>query len=159
MENTYKLSFFRVTYITIPLNMPSENAKNLTVPPFESKLPEEFTSGLDERGKYLYQTIDKITQAQDWLTQRAIADANTLSEVKEQTTRTNGRLLNAEANIREIKTEQEASKSAIKTVNFSLTVIKSKLFWAGLLLFITFGIPWLVSHNGLVVSFLKIWLG
>lgn len=199
--------------------MAEESPKPLSIPTFQTKLPAEFIEGLDERGKYLYQTIDKMTQTQDWLTQRAVADANTLGEVKAQTYKTNGRLLNAEADIKALKIFNEASeeamrvsrkaadnaydlaksaraaaadvqhaaetaaseamlareaakeaaahaetalktidseKSTIKTVHVFEKVIKNKWFWVGLLVFFTFGVPWLGSHSHGIIEFLKV---
>lgn len=135
------------------------DSKNLTVPPFQSKLPPEFVEGLDHRGKYLYETIDKVTQAQEWLMQRAVVDAGTLAEVREQTYKTNGQVIQAKKDILDLKDELVSARPAIKTVNFSLKMVKNKWFWAGAIAFFTFVVPWLISHNQGILEFLKLLLG
>lgn len=126
--------------------MSSDNSHPLTVPPFASKLPPEFVQDLDERGRYLYTTMDEIKQAQAWLTQRAVEHTAKLEEVSIQTTATNGRLIKAEGEIKEIKVTQEEAKPALKLVNIGLALLKSRLFWLGVSGVVFFVIPWLAVH-------------
>lgn len=131
------------------------NDKPLTVPPFASQLPAEFIESLDERGKYLYQTVEEIKQAQLWLMQRAITDAGTLDEVKAQTTRTNGRLLVAEGDIKDLTHRQNEADSALKIVKLTKKVMWNKWFLIGTVVFFTVGVPWLSMHSAWVFEVLK----
>lgn len=127
----------------------------LTVPPFESRLPEEFLKGLDERGKYLYIKLDEIGQTQTWLINQAKKDSVALGDlrsdmkaVKEQTTRTNGRLLVAEGTLTNIAPEIETVKTVKKVVGNRYAIM-------AMLAFMFIGVPWLGAHATVVISWFK----
>lgn len=140
--------------------MTSDNSnKHLSIPQFESKLPAEFTKGLDDRGQFLYTEMDKNSQKLEWLLNHSIEQATILAEVKAQTTKTNGRLLIAEEDIKEIKATQLEMKPAVAALQATLKVMRSKWFWVGAFMVVAFVFPWVATHAPTPSEFVKIVFG
>lgn len=118
----------------------------LTIPPFESKLPEDLLEGMSKRDRYLYAKLDEIGQAQTWLVYQAAKHHDKLEEVCVQTEETNGRLLTTEREIQQLKLVDDAAKPAIEMVQTAVRVGKSRWFWIGAAAFLSVGLPWLVVN-------------
>ncbi len=128
-----------------------------STPPFASTLPPEFLEGLDARGVFLYKSADEARQALKWLVEkRHETDARLdfiqrdLSEVKAQTTKTNGRTTVTEAKVAAIETDQGLHFARVGAV-----LVRSKLFWGGIAVFVLVGLPLVVTNAPVVIAFLK----
>jgi hypothetical protein len=95
-----------------------------STPPFVSSLPPELLDGLDDRGRYLYQSVDRITQAQAWLIERSKEHTETLAAVRLQVEKTNGRTTASEAKILALE-----SDPGLKLARVGATLVRSKWFW------------------------------
>ena len=128
-----------------------------SVPPFESTLPPELLEGLDERGVYLYTSIAAIGQAQTWLITRSQEDRGALNDlkseialVKEQTLKTNGR-----TSATELKVAVLENDPGVQLARIGAKLVRSKMAWAGMILFFLVGLPWLGTHSASVIAFLR----
>ncbi len=136
--------------------MPSESFSSTeSVPPFDSTLPPEFLDGLDKRGRYLYEGIDRLSQAMTFALAQGAKHAETLEAVRVQTVKTNGRLLRAEGDIKEIKEQVVATQPVVRAYGFARRAVASKWFWAGTAAFIFFGLPYMIVHAPSPGDFLK----
>lgn len=124
-------------------------SSSTSVPPFQSTLPPEFLEGLDKRGTYLYTTIDEVRQAQAWLIERSREHGDTLAAVRQQCEKTNGRTSASESKIAALEADP-----GIKFARLGATLVKSKLFWAGVCIFLVVVAPWLVAHVDVVTGIL-----
>ncbi len=130
------------------------------IPTFKSSLPQEFLAGLDERGRFLYTKTDEAAQMNAWLLQETMAQSAILEEVKVQTEKTNGRLLVAEKDIKEIKVEQVAINDNLATLTFVKKLTKSRWFWIGVAVFVFVILPTLTSHAPTPAQIVeKVWSG
>lgn len=134
----------------------SSEETSISVPPFESKLPAELLDGLDQRGRYLYMTMDEIRQAQQWLTEQAITQHETSQQIKKQVMVTNGRLLRAEDDIDELQAYKEDTVKEINLVKLFRKILKNRWFWIGVTAFLVFGVPWLATHAPMAKEFFKL---
>lgn len=129
-------------------NHPPER-QPLTLPHFESKLPPEFLHGLDERGRYLYTQLEAVSQSQSWMTSWAVAQDQKVEDIRLQTIKTNGGLTQAKADIVELKTavaaEKEQIEPMVRSYKIASKLAKSRVFWAGLTVFILVILPWMTT--------------
>jgi len=144
--------------------------KALTVPPFHSTLPLEFIEGLDDRGKYLYEYVNKATQHMEWLMNQTTKQSETLNMVHDQALKTNGGLHQAKEDITVIKQEVHALKQkdaeaqpVISAGRVVLRAVHSKIVWVLIgLVFISLGtivLPWLTTlEPGFIMNIMRRWL-
>ncbi len=118
----------------------------LSVPPFESTIPDGLLKGKPDDQVFLYTKLDEIGQAQTWLINQAAKHQEALNalkdevvEVKLQTTRTNGRLLKAEDTL-------TAQAPDINTVRSVKRFVGNRYFVIGALCFLFVGVPFIAAH-------------
>ncbi len=119
--------------------MPTESR-----PPFDKcRLPASLLSTLSDRDRHLYEASDRAEQKLEWLIEHSLQKAEVLEEVRQQVRATNGRVLTAEADIRQLK---ETTAPVVKMHDLGRRLVGSKYFWvgAGLMVFVVF--PWLVAN-------------
>ncbi len=136
--------------------MPPES-DSVSEPPFSStpQLPAEFLNGLDPRGRYLYESVHEMRQAQTWLTNHAIAQAKRLDEVVIQTTKTNGGLTAAKQDIAVLKASAEEVAPVVKVYGFAKSCLQSRLFWVGAALCVFVIFPIVAAHAPTPSEFLS----
>lgn len=123
-----------------------------SVPPFSCRLPPSLLDGLPDFQRELYERNDRMDQKLDWLVDQTVALGSTLGEVKEQTLKTNGRMLTAESDIKEIKTE---ITPVVKAYGVGAMLAKSRVFWVGAAAFAVIGLPWLISIAPAPIAFVR----
>ncbi len=126
-----------------------------------STLPPEFLEGLDARAVFLYQSADETRQALKWLVQKRhetdvrLGDIQSdLTEVKTQTTRTNGRVTATETKVAALETDP-----GVHLARLGARAIRSKWFWVATVIAVLIGLPALVDNAPVIMGILKAALG
>jgi hypothetical protein len=135
------------------------NKRPDSVPPFACRLPREFLDGLDERGRFLYQEADRNSQMMEWLMQHSIAHGQKLDEVKVQVERTNGRLLTAEKDIRNLNEAVDIQRTQLEPVakayGYASKAAQSKWAWGAFAFFVLVALPLIVKNAPAPSAFFK----
>lgn len=129
------------------------------VPDFPCRIPEELLKDLPPAQQQSYRQSDRLDQKMDWLLDHAIAQAQTLEEVRVQATKTNGSVIQAKADIVALKEAVAAQVAAttpvVRAYGVAKTLAKSRLFWVGAAAFVLIGLPALLSVAPAPLTFLK----
>ncbi len=125
------------------------DSDRFAVPVFESSVPPELLEGRSELEKRLYRDSSKNLQMMEWLVHHSIAQRKMSEEIKTQVLTTNGRLLTAEKDIRNLNETVSVHKAEmdpiIKVYSVSGKLVRSKYFWIGVAALVFIVIPGVIS--------------
>lgn len=89
--------------------LPESTYPALTVPEFRSQIPSHLLNGASAADHYILEQLSILTQSAEWSNR---AHVSTMGSVR----RTNGRLIRAEAEIKDLKADRKSVKVGWKVI-------------------------------------------
>lgn len=143
--------------------MPSEASSHHSVPPFTCRIPCSLLDKASEPEREFYIRTDAIDQKIDWLLNHSVEQAEAMAEVRTQTRETNGRVLQAEKHIRELRDEVGAQRAeaapVVRAYGVGSRLARSKLALIGLAFILFVAYPWLVTLAPSPAAFVRAAIG
>lgn len=130
-----------------------------TQPSFKSDIPPHLLENATPQDRWIMENMSVLTQKSDWLADEQIAQSSSLeslktevSEIKAQTTKTNGRTSTNETDIANLKREIKAHDTVVGPLKAFGGIMTKKWTWIAIAGFFLFVYPWVLEYKAPIIK-------